>query len=371
MKSYNFKFEDKKVYKSEVIIQENSLIEYDLLSVLDKSSTHLILTDKNLEKYHLEKMLKRFENTEYNYEVLIVDADESSKSLKVFTSLVDKSLEYHFDKNSTVITLGGGVVCNLGGFLASTLYRGIKLIHIPTSLLSQVDAAISFKQAINHSYGKNLIGGYHSADKIIIDPNVLMTLDLRLLKDGIAEAVKHALCQDLDFCNFFNSVKFDFYNKEFLLKLIVKTIELKMDVMDGDVTKLKSDYNESIKHYGHSVGHAIEHISKGKFYHGESISIGMCISAEVSYLLGICSQDVVEKHYSIFSNIGLPTSIPSQYSIKDIITKMQYDKHYLNGKSYFGLVQEIGVMAKVKEDIYGYYVSDEIILKAMEKNRLR
>lgn len=372
----SFIFDDVKKLSSEVLISVGVLQNLSKINLFDKirkNSVHLILTDTNVEKLYLASIIKQFTDNGFIIKPLIVEASEESKSLNIYTKLVEQSLEYGFDKYSVVFSLGGGIVNNLAGFLSSTLYRGIHLIHFPTSLLSQVDAAISFKQAINHKYGKNLIGSYHAPEKIIVDPSVLKTLELRFIQDGLAESIKHALCQSESFVDYLVDYKGSLYDIDFLEYVIKHSIELKMKVMDGDVVRLASDYNESIKHYGHTIGHAIEHLSEQTLYHGEAISIGMCVSAEIAYLLNLCDFNTLEKHYKIFSKYNLPTKVPSVYSDEELWDKIKYDKHFLDNKAYFGLPSSIGNMRHIDkfDDIFGHYITKNIVLKGVSNNRKR
>lgn len=354
---------------SDIILLSGALSKLESLGVLDdvrRESKHLLITDENIEKLYLDSVLSTLHRMGLKILPIVVPPSESSKDLETFGVITHKALDYGFDKYSVVFSLGGGVVNNLAGFLASTLYRGIGLIHFPTSLLAQLDAAIDFKQAINFQHGKNLLGSYYPASKIIVDPTVLSTLDVRFIKDGLAEAVKHALCQDIAFYSFLCSNAEEITDQEVLYKIVQRTIELKLDLMGDD---LESDHDETIKQYGHAVGHAVEHLSDGDIYHGEAISIGMCVSAEIALLLGVSDKKTLELHYDIFRLIGLPTSIPIEYSSEQIWNKMKYDKHSLDGRVYTGLVRAIGLMAETHNGDFGHYIDENIIMQAIENNR--
>jgi 3-dehydroquinate synthase len=355
--------------QSEVIVQNDALKHLDSIGVFEnirKESKHLLVTDKNIEQLYLGRVLECIERSGYSVRILVVPASEESKSFHWYSQLVEKALDYGFDKHSVIFSLGGGVVNNLAGFLASTLYRGIGLVHFPTSLLSQVDAAIDFKQAINYDHGKNLIGSYYPASKIIIDPLVLQTLDIRLIRDGLAESIKHAICQNGEFLAFILSYSKNLFDPTFLSEVVCKSIELKLDVMSSD---LDDDFDETLKQYGHAIGHAVEHLSEGEIFHGEAISIGMCVSAEIALLLGLSDIETLEMHYTIFSEMGLPTTVPEEFSLADLWEKIRYDKHFLNDTAYMGLVKTIGVLAKANNGDFGHYVEQEVIFKAIEKNR--
>ena len=358
-------------FQSKVIIQMDSLRHLDSLGVFEhvrKDSKHLLVTDKNVEKLYLRRVLKCIEQSGRSIRTLIVPSNEGSKSFHWYSQLVEKALDNGFDKYSVIFSLGGGVVNNLAGFLASTLYRGIGLIHFPTTLLAQVDAAIDFKQAINFDHGKNLIGSYYPASKIIVDPSVLKTLDIRLIRDGLAESIKHALCQDTSFLSFIYANREHITDLDFLSEIISRSIKLKIEVMSGN---LESDYDETLKQYGHAIGHAVEHLSEGEIFHGEAISIGMCVSSEVALLLDLCDIETVDLHYDIFNRIGLPTSVPQALSLSDIWEKIRYDKHFLNGKAYMGLLRTSGVMAPAINGNFGHYIEQSVIFEAIERNRRR
>lgn len=364
-----FNFQADRRLRSEVLVQKDSLRRLDELGVFDgirKESRHLLVTDKNVEKLYLRPVLESIERSGRSVRTLTVPPNEGSKSFKWYAALVEKALDYGFDKHSVIFSLGGGVVNNLAGFLASTLYRGIGLVHFPTSLLAQVDAAIDFKQAINFDHGKNLIGSYYPASKIVVDPLVLRTLDIRLIRDGLAESIKHAICQDSQFLAYMTANADHLTDADFLSDVVKRSIDLKLQVMSGD---LDSDYDETLKQYGHAIGHAVEHLSEGEIFHGEGISIGMCVSAEVALILGLSDTETLDVHYGTFERMGLPTRVPSGYSLSDLWEKIRYDKHFLGGRAYMGLVRTAGVMAPTDTGNFGHYIDQEIVFAAIEKNR--
>lgn len=366
-----FNLSAKIVYNSEIILSLGIIDKLNLAGIfktIRQQSKHILITDENVNELYANKVIDQLKNNGFNVFKIVIPPNEESKSIEQYNNLISKSLEYGFDKKSVIFSLGGGVVNNLAGFLASTLYRGIGLVHIPTSMLAQVDAAIDFKQAINYKYGKNLVGSYYPATHIIIDPSVIKTLDQRFVYDGLAESIKHALCQSNDFYIFLYS-NFDRLNdEEILYKIIQYSIKLKLELMNDD---LENDFDESIKQYGHAVGHAIEHLSDGEIYHGEAISIGMCISAEIALLLDISNEETLYKHYNIFKLYNLPTQIPEKYNFKEIWNKMKFDKHTLDGKIYTGLIKKIGTMNQIEEDEFGYYIDENILKTAIHCNKKR
>ncbi|ABD89718.1 2-deoxy-scyllo-inosose synthase [Rhodopseudomonas palustris] len=356
--------------QTQVLVAQNGLRNLDALGVLDnvrKESKHLLITDANVEQLYLRPVLDCIERSGRTVRTIVVPAEEASKSFEVYAGLVQTALDHGIDKYSVIFSLGGGLVNNLAGFLASTLYRGIGLIHLPTSLLAQVDAAIDFKQALNFSHGKNLIGSFYPASNVLIDPIALQTLNPRLIRCGLAESVKHALCQDGDFLNYIMSHHNHLDEIGFLTKTVIRSVNLKLEMMVPD---LHSDREETIKQYGHAVGHAVEHLSGGEIYHGEAIAIGMCVSAEIGRLLGVTDEETVDVHYRCLSMLGLPTMVPLEFSLGDIWEKVRYDKHFLQDRAYMGLLSRVGVPSSSGENgLHGHWISRDVLFEAIEINR--
>jgi len=298
---------------------------------------------------------------------------ETYKTLTVFSTLCDKILAKGISKHSCIISLGGGVVNNMCGFIASSLYRGITLVHITTSMMGMTDAAIDFKQAVNHMRGKNLIGAYYPASTIIIDPETLRSLSKRHIVNGLSEALKHGLAQSIDVVKEIvdpvrENGRETFHDSAYLESVCRTCIDYKVPTL---IHYEESDFNEMVPQYGHAVGHAVEHLSfhtEGvqPLLHGEAVAIGMCITAEVAYLLGICTEEVVDQHYDFISAIYLPVCVPEQMTPAAIMRKMMYDKHYVK-KPTIGMAIEIGNMY-CKDGSYGHAVDEHIILQAIQAN---
>ncbi len=329
-------------------------------------AVHFLLTDTVVDLLHAERVLRGLHVSGYNVQKIVVPAGEISKSLSEYSRIADEVLSLGMDKRSILISLGGGVVNNIAGFLASTLYRGIGLIHIPTTTMAQVDAAIDFKQGINSSKGKNLFGSYYPATSIIIDPQVLSTLDERNLFNGISESIKHALTQDSDFLEYLLKERNNIKDVKVLECIVRKTINLKVPLLNGDVN---NDFNEMIPQYGHSIGHAVERLSSYDLLHGEAIAIGMCLSAEIALLLGICTQEVVDLHYRAFEIYDLPVTVPSYMSSVDVVSAIRFDKHHVE-KPFMAFVKDVGIMFS-ENGQYGIPVDYGILKRAIEINKKR
>lgn len=290
-----------------------------------------IITDDNVSSIYAYELLKILKEEGCNINLISVPASESSKSIECFSRISDEIIRLGVEKKSYIISLGGGVVNNLAGFVASTLYRGIRLIHFPTTSLAQVDATIDFKQAVNSPMGKNLIGSFYPADIIIVDPYFLTSLSQRHLINGLSESIKHALVQDKVFLNFIRDHTNLIISRdpEVWERVVTQSVKLKAEIMDEHD---EFSYQEMIKQYGHAVGHAIEHMYINKVYHGEAISIGMCLTAYHAYKRGFCAREVYEEHRCIFRGFGLPTKFPKGICLKELSIILMRDKSVVDGK---------------------------------------
>lgn len=285
-----FEFSRTRVMRSRVILQEGTLSTLDWKSVLPPpswSSTHFVITDRNVDLLYGEQLVAAIRRDDMEVKKFVVPAGETEKSLAAYENLSRKILHAGVNKHSYLIGFGGGVVSNMTGFLASTLYRGIGLVQIPTSLMAQVDASIDFKQGINSHVGKNHLGSYYPASVILIDPVLTRTLSLRHIRNGLAESVKHALTQDLGFLQFLFGYHDKIVHPTFLTKVIHRTVGLKVSLLDGSHD---AEYSEMLPQYGHPIGHALEQLSGYRLLHGEAIAIGMCVLAEATHLLRLCGK---------------------------------------------------------------------------------
>ena len=235
-----------------------------------------------------------------------VHEGESSKSITVWENLLERMLAEHFTRSDAVVAVGGGVVGDLAGFTASAFMRGIDFYNIPTTLLSQVDSSVGGKTAVNLGGVKNIVGAFYQPKKVLIDPDVLQTLDARQLAAGMAEAIKMAAC--FDKALFEHIEKSDAY--EGLDTIIEKSIAIKADVVIKDE---KEKGLRRVLNFGHTIGHGIE--AQGGLYHGECVALGM---------LPMCSPAVRKRLETVYQKYGLP--LTTDVKAESIIAAMEHDK---------------------------------------------
>jgi len=305
-------------------IGNKSLAKLDVASY----SNIAVLVDENTKSKCLNKTEEIFDNAL----IIEIRSGEQNKTLATCNSIWKKLTKHKFDRNSILITLGGGVICDMGGFCASTYKRGIDFIHIPTTLLAMVDASIGGKLGVDFNNLKNQIGLFKNPKSVIINPDFLETLSEKELRSGFAEVVKHALISDKNLWKEIIESSFEKLNWE---EIISRTIELKNDILlaDPNEKNIRKKLN-----FGHTFGHAIEsyYLKKGDpILHGEAVFMGMALETNLSYLSN--SEKNKIKDY-ILSNFRLPYT-PSK---KELLNFLRNDKKNKFNKINFSLLNGIG-----------------------------
>ena len=317
-----------------------------------------ILTDANTKTYCLELFLS---NVTFNItaEVLTIPAGETHKTITTCVGLWNELSDKGADRNSLLINLGGGVVTDLGGFVASTFKRGIEFINIPTSLLAMVDASVGGKNGVDLGILKNQVGIIRNPKCVIIDSKFLKTLPDEQMTSGYAEILKHGLIHSEAYWNL--AAQFDITNSDETDELIWGSVLIKNKVITEDPNEngLRKTLN-----YGHTLGHAIEsylleHQSKDALLHGEAIAIGMILATFISSEELAFPKSKLEAVTRIILQ-NFPKVTFNDLDIEEVIKLLIYDKKNNNGKVYFVLMSDFGKHKTNKE------VSNGLIFKAFE-----
>lgn len=301
----------------------------------------ILVTDENVAEYHLERIQEVLQVSKS----VIIPAGEEHKNLETVSHLWNSFLENGLDRKSTVIAFGGGVIGDMAGFAASTYMRGIDWIAIPTTLLSMVDASLGGKTGFDLPEGKNLIGSFHPPKLVLADPSLLLTLPVRELISGMAEVVKHGIISDPELfglCN--HGMDWIKGNLEAIVK---RAMAVKIKVIEED------PYEKGIRaalNLGHTVGHAVELVSRFELRHGEAIAIGMVAEAKYAERVGVADVGLADAIVETLSALGLPTEIPDEMPREDIIRAMWVDKKKTAKSIRFALPVEIGKVDLVDVD---------------------
>ena len=335
-----------------IIIGEH--IYEELNNYIGEYGKILLISNDKVGPLYAQKIKKELEKIgEVSY--FEIPDGEEYKKIETVMPIYDFMLENNFDRNSLVVSLGGGVVCDLSGYVASTFMRGIDFIQLPTSLLAQVDASIGGKVALNLPGGKNLIGSFYQPKLVYIDISVLQTLDMREIKTGLAEIIKHGVLWDEEYFEFLfqKSDEILRLDSKTIIKTIKRSCEIKAEIVSQDE---KEKGIRAFLNYGHTYGHVVENLTKYKIYrHGEAVTYGMVFAAEIAKELGMVSSDFIEKQNGIFEKFGMDYIIP-KYNLERVLEIFGHDKKVNNGEIKFILPERIG---KVKM----LTISKEILTK--------
>jgi len=332
----------------DILVGENLLENArELVVPVIRGKKQIIITDKNVAQVCLPTV-RRAMAAEGNYpDEIILSPGEKSKSLSVFTDLINKILDFKPDRSTCLVALGGGVIGDLTGFAASTVLRGLDFLQIPTSLLAQVDSSVGGKTGINTTHGKNLVGSFYQPRMVIADTGILNTLSPRELRSGYAEIVKYGLLTNSDFFGWLEAngrcvIDGTKNARQHAVSFSCKT---KADIVSKDE---REGNVRALLNLGHTFGHALEkETSYGKkLLHGEAVSIGMSMAFELSHRLGFCSATDAKRVKDHIASIGLPNSLKNlknfDWHTDRLLTHMAHDKKTLNGKINFILAKGIG-----------------------------
>ena len=311
---------------------------YEQLSKLierKKYSTLFILVDENTFEHCYPKFIQNFKTTK-SLEMIKITSGEINKNLETCIRVWNAITELGGDRKSLLITLGGGVITDLGGFVASCFKRGIDFVNIPTTLLSMVDASVGGKTGVDLGVLKNQIGVFSNPEMVLIDTEYLTTVSEREIKSGMAEIIKYGLTYDI---KLFNKIKQ--YKSLNISDLIFRSIEIKNNVVQQDP---KEQNIRKILNFGHTLGHAIESFfleseNKKNLTHGEAIAIGMvCESYLSSKLLGFSFEKVTEIKNVILTIYDKTTLLKDDFH--KIMELLKHDKKNINGQVNFVLLND-------------------------------
>lgn len=315
----------------------------------------IIITDNNVCKYYLEDIKHVF--LEDNIFVYIINSGEQSKNLNEIYNIYEFLLRNNIDRKSLIIALGGGVVGDIAGFVASTYMRGIKFIQIPTTLLAQVDSSIGGKTGVDFLNKKNIIGSFYNPSLVYININTLKTLPNEQFENGMAEVIKHGYILDKEYLNFIidKKEKIKSYDKDTLAQVIYKSCNIKANIVFIDE---KEQGIREILNFGHTFGHSIETESNFSMLHGQCVAIGMIASMYISYLEGYITKEDIQKAKDILKYFNIYSH--KNFNIQNIYKNMLYDKKNDNKQIKIIILKNIGEAFATDK------ISKQIILDAIK-----
>ena len=322
----------------------------------------LVISNPEIFDCYGETCLNSLKEAGFKTYTHIIPAGESYKHLGSIQQVYDTAQANHLERSSTFVALGGGVIGDMTGFSAATWLRGVNFVQVPTSLLAIVDASVGGKTGVNHPQGKNLIGAFYQPKLVAIDPNLLKTLPLKEFRAGMAEVIKYGVIWDEDLFT-----KLEHHTQQldslenvgdrFIETIITRSCQAKAEVVGQDE---KESGIRAILNYGHTIGHAVESLTHYKqFVHGEAVAIGMVAAGKIAVQMGLWTQPQADRQDALIRKAGLPTDIPSEIAIADILETIKSDKKVKAGKVRFILPTAIGKV------IITDRVTSEIITQAL------
>ena len=297
----------------------------------------VLVSSPTVWKQHSETLTAALPGVEH----LLVRDGERSKTLQTVARLYESLIRVGADRQSTIIAVGGGVVGDTVGFAAATYLRGVDLVHVPTTLLAQVDSAVGGKVGVNHPLGKNLIGAFHPPAAVIVDPRLLDTLPKRELRAGLYEVVKYGIIASR---TLFDRIVTDLPSifarePEVMAKIVTASCRIKADVVAADEREVG---RRRVLNFGHTAGHALEAVTRyRRLRHGEAVAYGMLVAAQLAAARGLL--DIVD-HAALTDLIGRMGSLPpvTDLSASDVLAAMRRDKKVVAGQLHVVLPNGIG-----------------------------
>src|SRR5882762_10139618 len=281
-------------------------------------------------------------------EAILVPDGERFKQLPTVTRIYDALVRANADRAATLITFGGGVIGDMAGFAAATYLRGIALVHVPTTLLAQVDSAIGGKVGVNHPLGKNMIGAFYQPHAVVIDPLVLGTLPRREFRAGLYEVIKYGMTSSAPLFDRVARERKAIFSRapESLMPIIEESCRIKGEVVTADEREAGP---RRILNFGHTAGHALEAVTRfRRFRHGEAVGYGMLVAAELANARGALAERDRQALADLITSLG-PLPPIADLSASAILEAMQHDKKIVAGTLHFVLPTAIGATAIVDD----------------------
>jgi 3-dehydroquinate synthase len=303
---------------------------------------YILITDSKVGVLHSQRILETLRKMDLQVDCLDFPFGEASKNMQTCLQIVDRLIDLRADRHSALIALGGGVVGDLTGFVASIYMRGIPFFQLPTTLMAQVDSSIGGKTGIDLPAGKNLLGTFYQPKAVFIDLSFLLTLNEREFNNGLSEILKYGIIEDPDLLSLLEGQITALRAKDFTLleKMITKSCRIKKRIVELDE---KEGGLRRILNFGHTLGHAVESESEYALSHGEAVAVGMVGAAWLSEKLGYLPNPDRQRIESLIQSLGLPHRIPGNLKTEGILSRLSKDKKKIGDVLPFVLLKRLGM----------------------------
>lgn len=295
---------------------------------------------------------------------ILIEDGERYKNLNTVARIFDALVKVQADRSTTLVAVGGGVIGDMVGFTAATYLRGIPIVHVPTTLLAQVDSAIGGKTGVNHPLGKNLIGAFHAPSLVVADPVVLDTLPRREFRAGLYEVIKYGVIADPPLLDRMRGSTSAIFNRDAaaIAPLVSASCRIKAEVVSADE---RESGRRRILNFGHTVGHALESVTKYKqFRHGEAVGYGMLAALAIGVARGVTPKSLYDEVESLIRQLG-PLPSVANISAKEVYAAIGRDKKVVAGTLHFIAAADRGKTVELTD------VTEKDIRAACKKLGLR
>ena len=343
MRSLRMKIERNPSEEHDIHIGRN-ILEAAALRLMSSGwgSRYVLLTDSRVGAVHGRRLMDLLLSTGARVNLVEIRPGEVFKTMATALDIIRQLLSFEADRHTCLVALGGGVVGDLAGFVASIFMRGIAYVQFPTTLLAQVDSSIGGKTGVDLPEGKNLIGTFYQPKAVFMELSFLDTLPQEQMKEGLAEVIKYGLIEDPELLSIVEarpdlcSRKDPDQLEEIVYRCaLIKKRFVEMDERDHGVRRMLN--------FGHTIGHALEAESSYEISHGEAVSMGIVAEAKISFKLGHLSRTEMERIEGLLASLGLPVRVPHGLSVEGILAHMQRDKKRLGNSRPIVLLKRIGL----------------------------
>jgi 3-dehydroquinate synthase len=324
----------------DIVIQEDfSMLADACAPFLEGGRKVCIVSDSHVAQHYLEEVKNALKQQCFAVTTFVFTAGEEQKNLDTVKALYEHLILNHFERRDLLVALGGGVVGDLTGYTAATYLRGIDFIQVPTSLLAQVDSSVGGKTGVDFDSYKNMVGAFHMPKLVYINTGTLKTLSTRQYLSGMGEVIKYGIIFDAPFFKWIqdNQEGIKQLAPNLLREMIYRSCDNKRKVVEEDPTE---QGRRALLNYGHTLGHAIEKLTKFQYLHGECVAVGSILSARIAFSKGLIAKEVLDEIEQLIADFSFPAI--REYQADEVVETVKSDKKMSAGQIKFIILDEIG-----------------------------
>lgn len=334
-----------------------------LLAERCPAARYAVIGDQHVAGLHGARLMSILSAQGIDATLFGFPAGEWNKNRDQWAELTDRMVAAGIGRDGAVITFGGGVAGDLGGFVAATFLRGIPYAQVPTSLLAMIDSSVGGKTGLDAPGGKNLVGAFYQPRVVVADVALLATLQEPHIASGMAEAIKHGVILDAGYFASLGDAAACFAKDAGRLEAVVRrSVEIKAGVVAGDE---RESGRRQILNFGHTIGHAVEALSGFDLLHGEAVAIGMAVESRIAEESGVAARGTRQAVVNLLERYRLPTSVPAGFSAARLLEIMRADKKVRAGRLRFALPRRIGEMAQSDDGAWTVEVEEGLLNSVM------